>query len=126
MSVRAQQHSATVLRRERLADHLLRLTLGGEGLAGFTSTGVPDCSWVNGRARWELSSITRRTSGSPTDTVWPSLAKTSSTEPSSGEVISKTLFNDCTRGFWADSERGTASTIAMAATRVSLVMIRIL
>lgn len=45
MSVRAQQHSATVLRRERLADHLLRLTLGGEGLAGFTSTGVPD-EWV--------------------------------------------------------------------------------
>ncbi len=45
MSVRAQQHSATVLRRQRLADHLLRLTLGGEGLAGFTSTGVPD-EWV--------------------------------------------------------------------------------
>ncbi len=45
MSVRAQQHSATVLRRERLADPLLRLTLGGEGLAGFSSTGVPD-EWV--------------------------------------------------------------------------------
>ncbi|GAB2628118.1 siderophore-interacting protein [Nocardioides ginkgobilobae] len=45
MSVRAQQHSATVLGRERLADHLLRLRLGGEGLAAFTSTGLPD-EWV--------------------------------------------------------------------------------
>ena len=45
MSVRAQQHHATVLGRERLADHLLRLRLGGEGLAGFASTGMPD-EWV--------------------------------------------------------------------------------
>lgn len=45
MSVRAQQHTATVLGRERLSEHLLRLRLGGEGLAGFRSTGVPD-EWV--------------------------------------------------------------------------------
>ncbi|MCW2779821.1 MAG: Siderophore synthetase [Marmoricola sp.] len=35
----------TVLRREVLSDHLIRLELGGPGLAGFTSTGVPD-EWV--------------------------------------------------------------------------------
>lgn len=45
MSTRAQQHDAEVLRRERLSDHLVRLTLGGAGLAGFASTGVPD-EWV--------------------------------------------------------------------------------
>lgn len=45
MSVRAQQHQATVLGRERLAEHLLRLRLGGEGLAGFAGTGIPD-EWV--------------------------------------------------------------------------------
>jgi len=40
-------------------------------------------------------------------------------------VISKTLFKDCTRGFWADTERGEASTTAAAATRVRLVMVGI-
>ena len=45
MSTRAQQHSAQVLRREQLSEHLVRLTMGGPGLAGFTSTGVPD-EWV--------------------------------------------------------------------------------
>ena len=45
MSTRAQQFSAEVLRREELSPHLVRLTLGGAGLAGFTSTGVPD-EWV--------------------------------------------------------------------------------
>lgn len=38
-------HSATVLRREWLSSHLVRLVLGGPGLAGFRSTGVPD-EWV--------------------------------------------------------------------------------
>ena len=45
MSTRARQYAATVLRRERLSDHLVRLTLGGPGLAGFASTGIPD-EWV--------------------------------------------------------------------------------
>ena len=36
---------AEVLGRERITDHLLRLRLGGEGLGGFASTGVPD-EWV--------------------------------------------------------------------------------
>lgn len=36
---------AQVLGRERITDHLLRLRLGGEGLSGFASTGVPD-EWV--------------------------------------------------------------------------------
>jgi NADPH-dependent ferric siderophore reductase len=45
MSTRAQQYAAQVLRRERLSPHLVRLVLGGDGLAGFTSTGVPD-EWV--------------------------------------------------------------------------------
>lgn len=45
MSTRAQQYVAQVLRREQLSDHLVRLTLGGAGLAGFTSTGIPD-EWV--------------------------------------------------------------------------------
>lgn len=45
MSTRARQFSAEVLRRERLSEHLVRLVLGGEGLTGFTSTGVPD-EWV--------------------------------------------------------------------------------
>lgn len=34
-----------VLRRERIAPHLVRLTLGGEGLASFHSTGIPD-EWI--------------------------------------------------------------------------------
>ena len=45
MSTRAWQYDAEVLRRERLADHLVRLELGGAGLAGWESTGVPD-EWV--------------------------------------------------------------------------------
>ena len=45
MSTRAQQYAADVLRREQLSPHLVRLTLGGDGLAGFTSTGIPD-EWV--------------------------------------------------------------------------------
>ncbi|GAA1793785.1 siderophore-interacting protein [Nocardioides hankookensis] len=45
MSTRAQQYDAQVLRRERLSDHLVRLVLGGSGLAGFASTGIPD-EWV--------------------------------------------------------------------------------
>ena len=45
MSTRAQQYDAEVLRRERLSDHLVRLVLGGPGLATFESTGIPD-EWV--------------------------------------------------------------------------------
>lgn len=45
MSTRAQQLAATVLRREQLSPHLVRLVLGGDGLAGFASTGIPD-EWV--------------------------------------------------------------------------------
>ena len=45
MSTRAEQYVADVLRREQVSPHLVRLTLGGEGLAGFTSTGIPD-EWV--------------------------------------------------------------------------------
>jgi NADPH-dependent ferric siderophore reductase len=45
VSTRARQYDAEVLRREQLTPHLVRLTLGGDGLAGFTSTGVPD-EWV--------------------------------------------------------------------------------
>lgn len=45
MSTPAQQYAADVLGREELSPHLLRLTLGGDGLAGFTSTGTPD-EWV--------------------------------------------------------------------------------
>ena len=45
MSTRAQQYDAQVLRREQLSDHLVRLVLGGPGLAGFASTGIPD-EWV--------------------------------------------------------------------------------
>ena len=45
MSTRAQQYDAEVLRREPLSDHLVRLVLGGPGLASFRSTGVPD-EWV--------------------------------------------------------------------------------
>ncbi|MCL2542714.1 MAG: siderophore-interacting protein [Nocardioidaceae bacterium] len=45
MSRRAEEYAAQVLRREELSDHFVRLTLGGEGLAGFVSTGIPD-EWV--------------------------------------------------------------------------------
>lgn len=45
MSTRALQYAAQVLRREQLSPHLVRLTLGGPGLADFRSTGIPD-EWV--------------------------------------------------------------------------------
>lgn len=45
MSTRAQQYVADVRACERLSDHLVRLRLGGPGLAGFASTGIPD-EWV--------------------------------------------------------------------------------
>lgn len=45
MSVKAQQYAAEVLRREQITPHLVRLVLGGPGLAGFESTGIPD-EWV--------------------------------------------------------------------------------
>lgn len=45
MSTRAQQYGAQVLRREQLSPHLLRLVLGGPGLAEFASTGISD-EWV--------------------------------------------------------------------------------
>lgn len=45
MSTRPGTFEADVLRRERLSDHLIRLVLGGPGLADFRSTGVPD-EWV--------------------------------------------------------------------------------
>ncbi|MCW2765211.1 MAG: viuB 3 [Nocardioides sp.] len=45
MSTRAQQYDAQVLRREQLSPHLVRLCLGGSGLASFESTGIPD-EWV--------------------------------------------------------------------------------
>jgi NADPH-dependent ferric siderophore reductase len=45
VSTRAQQYTAEVLRRVQLSPHLVRLTFGGAGLSGFSSTGVPD-EWV--------------------------------------------------------------------------------
>lgn len=45
MSTRAATHQATVLRKEQLSAHFVRLVLGGEGLAGFATTGIPD-EWV--------------------------------------------------------------------------------
>ncbi|NHC24093.1 siderophore-interacting protein [Nocardioides sp. IC4_145] len=45
MSTRAQQHTAEVVGRTQVSDHLVRLVLGGPGLADFSSTGVPD-EWV--------------------------------------------------------------------------------
>ncbi len=45
MSTRARRFSADVLERRPLSEHLVRLTLGGHGLDGFASTGVPD-EWV--------------------------------------------------------------------------------
>ena len=46
MSTRAQTYAAQVCSRERLSEHLLRLVLAGDGLAGWTSTGIPD-EWVS-------------------------------------------------------------------------------
>jgi len=45
VSTRARQYDAEVLRRSRVSDQLVRLVLGGPGLAGFETTGVPD-EWV--------------------------------------------------------------------------------
>jgi NADPH-dependent ferric siderophore reductase len=45
VSTRAAQFPAEVLAKEQLSSHFVRLVLGGEGLAGFASTGVPD-EWV--------------------------------------------------------------------------------
>lgn len=45
MSTRARSYDAQVLRRARVSDHLVRIVLGGPGLADFESTGVPD-EWV--------------------------------------------------------------------------------
>lgn len=45
VSTRARTYDAQVLRREPISEHLVRLMLGGPGLAGFASTGVPD-EWV--------------------------------------------------------------------------------
>lgn len=45
MSTRASTFTAEVLQRVPISDHLVRLVLGGPGLAGFASTGVPD-EWV--------------------------------------------------------------------------------
>ncbi|WP_240916983.1 siderophore-interacting protein [Nocardioides sp. HDW12B] len=45
MTARSVPSYAEVLRRERLSPHLVRLVLGGDDLAGFASTGMPD-EWV--------------------------------------------------------------------------------
>lgn len=45
MSTPARHFQATVLRRQSLSPHLIRLVLGGSGLAAFTSTAVPD-EWI--------------------------------------------------------------------------------
>ncbi|GEP34377.1 siderophore-interacting protein [Nocardioides szechwanensis] len=45
MSTRARSYDAQVLRRARVSDHLVRIVLGGPGLADFESTGLPD-EWV--------------------------------------------------------------------------------
>jgi NADPH-dependent ferric siderophore reductase len=45
VSTKAAQFLAEVLRKEQLSDHFVRLVLGGPGLEGFESTGVPD-EWV--------------------------------------------------------------------------------
>lgn len=45
VSTRAQQYVADVLRCDPFTPHLVRLVLGGAGLAEFASTGVPD-EWV--------------------------------------------------------------------------------
>ncbi|MGH3307286.1 MAG: siderophore-interacting protein, partial [Nocardioides sp.] len=45
MSTRARRYDAQLLRREVISPHLLRLTLAGDGLGAFESTGIPD-EWV--------------------------------------------------------------------------------
>jgi NADPH-dependent ferric siderophore reductase len=45
VSTRARSYDAQVLRRARVSDHLVRIVLGGPGLTGFESTGLPD-EWV--------------------------------------------------------------------------------
>ncbi|QIK76006.1 siderophore-interacting protein [Nocardioides piscis] len=45
MSTRARQFQTQVVRREQLSSHFVRLVLGGPGLDGFASTGIPD-EWV--------------------------------------------------------------------------------
>jgi len=45
VSTRAATYQASVVRREQLSSHIVRIVLGGEGLSGFESTGVPD-EWV--------------------------------------------------------------------------------
>lgn len=45
MSTRPGFFDADVLSRVVLSEHLVRVVLGGTGLAGFTSTGIPD-EWV--------------------------------------------------------------------------------
>ncbi len=45
MSTPAQQYAVEVVALEQISEHLVRLTLGGTGLAEFRSTGVPD-EWV--------------------------------------------------------------------------------
>ena len=45
MTTRAARFTAVVESREHLSDHLVRLVLGGDGLADFTSTRIPD-EWV--------------------------------------------------------------------------------
>jgi len=45
VSTKARQYDAQVLHRTSVSDHLVRLVLGGPGLAGFESTGILD-EWV--------------------------------------------------------------------------------
>jgi NADPH-dependent ferric siderophore reductase len=45
VSTRAERYLAQVHTRQQLSDHLVRLTLGGEGVGWFPSTGLPD-EWV--------------------------------------------------------------------------------
>lgn len=45
MSARPGQFTAQVVRREALSPRLVRLVLGGDGLDGFASTGIPD-EWI--------------------------------------------------------------------------------
>ena len=45
MSTRPRRYDAQLVRRDTLSPHLLRLTLAGDGLAEFESTGIPD-EWV--------------------------------------------------------------------------------
>jgi NADPH-dependent ferric siderophore reductase len=45
VSTRARRYDAQLVGRDIVSPHLLRLTLAGEGLAGFESTGIPD-EWV--------------------------------------------------------------------------------